>query len=100
MKINAHICPVPSEITDNARVIFCESCKAELADMIFQYEFSDGTAFVAQVCNRCYLAIETDDLLVIKLLDNEISRLDYEIESLEDATRILKLEIEKMDNEL
>lgn len=79
MKINAHPGLLPEEIRVNARVIFCELCDGELSDMLFQYEFTDGTELVAQVCNRCCVDAATDDDLACLLLDKELQEIEMAI---------------------
>jgi hypothetical protein len=57
----------------------CESCHRELADMVYSYEFSDGSRLNAQVCMRCYLEDDDDARFTLALLDKAILNLDVRI---------------------
>ena len=68
-----------NSMLSNTRVVMCESCHRELADMVYSYEFSDGSKLNAQVCMRCYLRDSDEASFALSLLDKAVLNLDVHI---------------------
>lgn len=76
MNIKTHDEHRINSMLSNTRVIMCESCHRELADMVYSYEFSDGSRLNAQVCMRCYLEDDDEESFAISLLEKAILNVD------------------------
>lgn len=76
MNIKTHDEHRINSMLSNTRVIMCESCHRELADMVYSYEFSDGSRLNAQVCMHCYLEDDDEESFAISLLEKAILNVD------------------------